>query len=217
VRAEREAHRSEIAADALRECGPETCEALLRGELALGMSEVEVLAATGTTPEAWFVRDAGPATVMTPVSAVDPPRDAVAGLAMVQLRDGRVARYGYRETRGLRVVDSPEDATLEGRAEGLADLLVREGDEYAAAGDFVRALDRYDRADVLTDDPLVAYKIGAALDKQLRPIEALIQYRLFLHRLELEKIEARGAAAGHLAEAIAQARQRVLILEREAR
>jgi hypothetical protein len=64
---------------------------------------------------------------------------------------------------------------------------------------------------------LVEYRIATVLDKQLRPIEALIRYQLFLHQLELEKIRATGEAYGHLASAIAHARERVIVLERQTR
>jgi hypothetical protein len=123
--------------------------------------------------------------------------------------------YSYREPHGLRVVTSAADATTDGRAIAMADALVREGDDYAARGELDAALDRYDRAHVLAgDDPRVTYRIATTLDKQLRPIEALIQYQLFLHQLELEKIDAVGRAYGHLADAIAHARERVIVLER---
>ncbi len=212
-----EAGMAEVRAEALADCEPELCAAVLQGEVRLGMNEVQVLAATGTTESAWHIRRADGAVVLTPRSLERPPRDAVADVSMVRLADGRVSTIGYREAQGMRVVDTPEDATREGRSRALSEMLIREGDDLAAAGDFVAALDRYDRADVLSDDPLLDYKIAAALDKQLRPIEALIQYRLFLHRLELEEIYARGEAAAKLADAIAQARQRVLVLERQAR
>ncbi|NIP80796.1 MAG: hypothetical protein GWM90_16900, partial [Gemmatimonadetes bacterium] len=42
----------------------------------------------------------------------------------------------------------------------------------------------------------------------------LIRYQLFLHQLELERIEAVGDAYAKLADAIAHARERVIILER---
>lgn len=216
-RARSEEGRDEVVAEALADCEPAACEGVLQGEVRLGMTEAQVLAATGTTESAWRIRRAGGATVLTPRSLEGPPRDAVADLTMVRLADGRVSTIGYREAQGMRVVDAPADATREGRARALAEMLTREGDDLAARGDFVGALERYDRADILSDDPLLDYKIATALDKQLRPIEALIQYRLFLHRLELERIHARGEAAARLAEAIAQARQRVLILERESR
>ena len=208
---------AELEAEALRSCTGSVCEAVVRGELAPGMSEVQVFAATGTTEEAWTVRRAGGATVLAPRTLVDPPADVIGPLAVVRLEDGRVHSYGYLEPAGIRVVDGPEDTGIEGRAAGLAEMLIQQGDEYAAAGDLDRALDRYDRADILSEDPLLDYRIASVLDKQLRPIQALIQYRLFLHRLELERIEARGDAAAKLADAIAQARQRVLILERQTR
>lgn len=210
--------RARLEAEALETCAGEVCDALTRGEVALGMSETQVLAATGTTEEAWSVRRRGDASVMTPRWLDRRPRDAAGDLDLVRLRQGRVASYAYREGPGIRLVSEPDAATTEGRAEALGELLLREGDELAAAGRLDLALERYDRAQVLRPaDPLVDYRIATVLDKQLRPIEALIQYRLFLHRLELERIEARGIAAGRLADAIAQARQRVIVLEREGR
>lgn len=210
--------RALLEAEALATCVGDVCEAVTRGEVALGMNEVQVLAATGTTEEAWSTRRSGGATVMTPRWLERPPRDAAGDLALVRIEEDGVASYAYREGPGVRLVSEPDDATTEGRAEALGEMLLREGDELAAAGRLDLALDRYDRAQVLRPaDPLVDYRIATVLDKQLRPIEALIQYRLFLHRLELERIEARGVAAGRLADAIAQARQRVIVLEREGR
>jgi hypothetical protein len=146
------------------------------------------------------------------------PGDAVGNVAMVQLADERVSRYGYEEAQGVRLVNEPFDATTEGRARAVANQRMREGDELAARGDFEGALNRYDRVSILTPgDPMVDYKIAQALDKALRPYDALIQYELFLHRLEIEKIEARGEAAARMAEAIALAQQRIVILERQAR
>lgn len=208
--------RDQLTAQALADCSPEVCEAIVRGELAIGMNETQVLAATGTTDDAWSIRHSGDATVMMPNTSVSLPSDVVGDIAMVQLTYDSVNRYAYREPQGVRVVDSPADATTEGRAEAMAETLVREGDEYAARGDFEAALNRYDRASILTPgDPMVDFKIASALDKALRPYAALIQYQLFLHRLEIEKIEARGEAAARMAEAIALAQQRILILERQ--
>lgn len=209
------ARRDSIAAEALATCEGDLCAALARGEVSVGMTLAHVLAASGSTEESWRVRRSGPATVLLPRSPADPPADGIAPLAIVQLRGGRVVSFGYREPEGVRLVRSPEDATADARAAARAERLVGEGDELAARGRFEAALDRYDRADVIRPgDPLVAYKIATALDKQLRPIEALIQYRLFLHRLELERIEARGEAAAKLADAIARARERIIVLER---
>jgi tetratricopeptide (TPR) repeat protein len=210
--------RDAVAAAALASCAPDVCAAIARGEVVIGMTEAQVLAATRTTEAAWQSRDAGAATVMVPASRATPPRDAVGELALVQLRDGAVAAYSYHEAQGIRLVASCADATTAGRASGLAEMLLREGDDLVARGEFDMALNRYDRAHVLRPgDAEIEYRIATTLDKQLRPIEALIRYQLFLHRLEIEKIQARGEAWGHLASAIAHARERVIILERQTR
>jgi tetratricopeptide (TPR) repeat protein len=207
--------RDDVTATALATCAPAICEAISRGEVMLGMSEPQVLASTRTTELAWSRRAAGGATILVPAAAGSAPRDAVGELAMVQLRDGRVRTYSYHEAQGVRVVADIEDATTDGRARSMAEALLREGDDFAARGDLEHALDRYDRASILTPaDARIDYRIATTLDKQLRPIEALIRYQLFLHRLELEKIDAYGRAYGNLADAIAHARERVVVLER---
>jgi tetratricopeptide (TPR) repeat protein len=212
------AQRDAVAAAALASCAPDICAAITRGEVALGMTESQVLAATRTTEAAWQSRDAGEATVMVPAMRSMAPRDASGQLAMVQLRNGRVAAYSYNEAQGVRLVASAADATTAGRASSLAEMLVREGDDLVARGQFDMALNRYDRAHVLRpDDALVEYRIATVLDKQLRPVEALIRYQLFLHRLEIEKIQATGEAYGYLASAIAHARERVIVLEKQGR
>ena len=214
-RAATEEARAAILADALATCAGSICEAVTRGEVALGMNRVQVLAATGTTESAWQIRDAGSATVFVPTRLDDPPSDAVADVALVQLRDGRVSTYSYREAQGVRVVSSPADATTEGRADALADMLIREGDDYAARGDLDAALDRYDRASVLrSDDPMLDYRIATVLDKALRPVEALIRYQMFLHRLDIERIQAVGEAYANIAAAQVHARERIIVLER---
>jgi tetratricopeptide (TPR) repeat protein len=218
ARSEREAaaQRDAIAAAALASCTGDICAAITRGELAIGMTEAQVLAATRTTEGAWHSRDAGGATVMVPAARALPPKDVVGQLAMVQLQSGRVSAYSYNEAQGVRLVSSAADATTEGRAYALADMLVREGDDYMARGEFNLALNRYDRAHVLRPmDAMTEYRIATTLDKQLRPIEALIRYQLFLHRLEIEKIQAVGEAYGHLASAIAHAKERIIVLERQ--
>ncbi|HKG94991.1 MAG TPA: hypothetical protein VKA84_23950 [Gemmatimonadaceae bacterium] len=210
--------RDSIAAIALARCDRDVCDAIARGELALGMSPAQVMAVTRTTPEAWAVRRAGDATVMVPRSTDDLPRDVLGNVAVVQLADGGVTSYSYRESQGLRVVSSAGDATNAGRARALASALIREGDDFAAAGDFTRALDRFDRASVLVpNDAEVDYRIATSLDKLLRPQEAAIRYRLFLHKLELERIDAVGDANAKLADAIARAQQRIIVLERQGR
>jgi tetratricopeptide (TPR) repeat protein len=207
--------RDSIAAEAMATCVGEVCEAVTRGEVALGMNETQVLAATRTTLDAWTVRRSDGAAVLVPRSLQYAPTDAVGEVAMVQVANGRVSSYSYREPQGIRVVSTPADATTQGRADALADQMIREGDDYVARGEFERALNRYDRAHVLKpDDPMITYRVATSLDKLLRPRQAEIQYRLFLHQLELEKIEAYGDAYAKMAEAIAHARERLIILER---
>lgn len=207
--------RDSIANAAMATCAPAICDAIARGEIALGMNEVQVLAATRTTEGAWRARRSTGSAVLVPVSVYDPPRDVVASVTMVQLRNGQVASYTYRDARGLRVVDSPADATQDARTRAIADALIREGDELAANGDMVGALDRYDRASTLKPrDVMLEYRIASILDRSLRPVEALMRYKRFLHQLELEKIEAHGDAYAKLADAIARARERIIILEK---
>lgn len=104
------------------------------------------------------------------------------------------------------------------RARVFADALVQEGDDYIAAGDRVRALERYDRALVLREhDALLNYKVAQLLDQQLRPVEALMRYQKFLLQLELQRMDAQGTQNAKLAEAIALAQQRVLVLDRRPR
>jgi tetratricopeptide (TPR) repeat protein len=189
-----------------------------RGEVALGMTEAQVMAATRTAPAAWTVRRAAAAATMTPAALSAPPADVVSEVALVQLADGRVRSVSYREPQGLRVVERPEDQTPTGRARATADALIREGDQFAAAGDRAAALDRFDRALVLApNDALLQYRVATLLDLQLRPFEALIRYQRFLQTLELQRIEAVGNANAKLAEAIARAQQRIIVLERQSR
>ena len=56
--------RDSIAAVAFTGCAPTVCAALGRGELALGMTEAQVLAATRTTELAWTVRRSGGVAVL---------------------------------------------------------------------------------------------------------------------------------------------------------
>jgi hypothetical protein len=143
--------------------------------------------------------------------------DNVGEIAMIQLSGRGVHANSYRESTGVRLVESPADASVDGRARARADALVAQGDELVAAGDLEGALARYDQADILTPDPTVDYRIATVLDKSLRPIEARIRYELFLHQLELERIDAQGRAAAHFADAIAHAQQRLIVLERQGR
>src|SRR3981081_2238722 len=56
--------------------------------------------------------------------------------------------------------------------------------------------------------------MGTSIKKLLRQLEAELRYHLFLHQLELQKIEAVGNANAKLADAIVRARQRLIVLER---
>jgi tetratricopeptide (TPR) repeat protein len=118
----------------------------------------------------------------------------------------------------VRLVSSAADATPQGAARARAEALLREGDDLALAGDFDGALNRYDRADVVQpNDPETTLRIARALDKQLRPFEASIRYQLFLHQLEIERIHAYGDAYARYGAAVAEARNRVLVIERDRR
>jgi hypothetical protein len=208
--------RDSIAAAAFASCAPSVCAALGRGEVALGMTEAQVLAATRTTELAWTVRRSGGVAVLAPRDADAAPRDAVAPVALVQLAGGAVASLTYREPQGLRTIASAVDVSSANVARAAA--LTREGDAMAAAGDFTAALERYDRASVVSQaDPELEYKMATALDKLLRPREAELRYRLFLHRLELETISAHGEANAKLAAAVVAARERIVVLEKQSR
>lgn len=203
---------------ALAACSGSTCEALAQGRLAIGMTREQVLTATRSGEEAWELRGAGAVATLAPRDEVRAPGDAVAPIAYVTLENGRVRSWVYREPEGMRLVASPADATDEARNRVRAAALLREGDDFAARGDFVAALDRYDRADVVQPgNPEATLRIARALDKQLRPYEAAIRYRLFLHQLELERIRAYGDAYAHLYSAIAEARDRIIVLDRRGR
>jgi hypothetical protein len=200
---------------ALSSCAPGICEAITRGEVILGMTEAQVLAATRTTGEAWDSRSSGRVTLMTPRAGQRGARDAMGEIAFVSIQDGGVASYTYSAPQDFRTVSTMHDATFAGRAAAQAEALLRQGDEYAAAGDLALALSRYDQADVLNPgNAQTTLRIATTLDKQLRPIEAIMRYQLFIHQLEIEKIQARGEAAARMAEAIAVARERIIVLDR---
>lgn len=207
--------RASDASVAVATCAPSICEAIARGEVMIGMNESQVLASTRTTAEAWDFRPSGSVTLMTARSGSLAPRDAVGEIAYVSLQNGGVSSYTYRETQGFRTVSQPADASLAGRAAAQAEALLREGDSYAAAGRLDLALDRYDRADVIRPGhPETSLRIASTLDKQLRPLEAIMRYQMFIHQMELEKIAAHGEAAARMAEAIALAQQRIIVLDR---
>lgn len=207
-----------IHALAIADCAPELCTAIARGEIALGMNETQVFAATRSAPAAWVVRRTGADAVMVPATRSAPPSDRHGELVMVQLAAGRSAVVSRRGPQGITVASRPQDMTAAGQAKAAADALVREGDDLVAANDLEGALNRYDRASVL--DPQAAdpqFKAARLLDLQLRPQEALMRYQRFLLSLEIELIQAQGDASAKMAEAIALAQQRIVVLEKQVR
>jgi hypothetical protein len=207
--------RDWIMAAAMTGCTPDVCAAVTRGEVALGMNEAQLMAATRTTPAAWSVRHSGSAAVYTSAMQDQAPRDMVAPVALVQVQDGRVASFAYNEPSGMRIVQKTGDATATARAAAAGAALVQQGDEAVVAGNANLALARYDQASVLLpNDPTVQYKIATLLDQQLRPVEALMRYQRFLHQMELERINAVGDAYAKQAEAIAHAKERIVVLEK---
>jgi hypothetical protein len=209
------ASRDSIMAAAMTGCAPDVCAAVTRGEVTLGMTEAQLLAATRTTPAAWSVRRAGDAAVYTSARPEQAPRDMVAPVALVQIQRGEVASIAYAEPNGVRTIAKASDASTEAQARATGAALVREGDQLVAAGQLDEALARYDRASVLLPrDATVEYKIATLLDKQLRPIEARVRYQRFLHQMELERINAVGDAWAKQADAIARARERIIVLEK---
>ena len=208
--------RDSVYAKAVATCRGTICASVVKGEISLGMTLAQAMAATRTAPAAWTIRESGDATVMVPRVLGNSPKDATGEVVMVQFDDDRVNAVSYRETQGIRVVSSPFDTTTDGRATAMADALIREGDQFNAAGDRARALDRYDRALAMKRaDAMLEYKVATMLDLQLRPVEAQIRYKRFLQSLEIEQIRARGDANAQLADAIARAQQRLIILERQ--
>jgi tetratricopeptide (TPR) repeat protein len=225
ARAEGEAERARLADErrrnesaALVACTGTLCDAVARGELALGMTREQVLAVTRSGPGAWETRGDRRTSTLAARDEAHLPADRVAPVAYVLMENGRVRSFAYQEPEGVRLVASPADASQAGRGRARAASLLREGDDFAARGDFRAALDRYDRADLLDpNSPETTLKIARALDKQLRPYEATVRYRLFLHQLELERIRAQGEAYAHLYAAAAEARDRIVVLERRGR
>lgn len=211
-----EGEATRIRAEALTGCAGMGCAAVAGGEVVPGMTEAQVLAATGTTEFAWEARGSGATRVLVGRAVGGSgPADVQSEIAWVSLENGRVRTLVRREPQGLRSVSSPAEATFAARAAAQADALVRQGDDYVVSGDLARALERYDRADVLRpNDAATTLRIAQLLDKQLRPYEASLRYRQFIHQMELERIRVEGEAAAQIAAAIAAARERIIVLER---
>jgi len=193
-------------------------EAVARGEVTIGMNENQVYAATRSTPDAWAVRRASGSSVMVPAHTSAAPKDKLGEMVMVQLEGGAAAVLSRRGPQGILVASRPQDATAAAQGKAAAEALIREGDDLVASNDLAGALNRYDRASVLDPEAAeVQYKAARLLDLQLRPQEALMRYQRFLLSLDIERIKAQGEANAKMAEAIAMAQQRILVLEKQVR
>ena len=207
-----------VYALAIRGCAEGVCDAIGRGEIILGMTPEQVMAASRTGPQAWVQRRFDGFGTMVPASPNTSPYDRVGQVMVVQLDRGAAAVVSRRGPQGIMVVSKPQDETTQARARAQAEARVREGDDLVAANDMAGALNRYDRASVLDpEQPEIEYKAARLLDLQLRPQEALMRYQRFLLSMDLERIRAQGEASALMAEAIALAQQRIVILQREVR
>ncbi len=207
-----------VYAVAIRGCSQGVCDAIGRGEIILGMTPEQVMAASRTGPQAWVLRRFDGFGTMVPASPNASPYDRVGQVMVVQLERGASAVVSRRGPQGIMVVSNPQDETTQARARAQAEALVREGDDLVAANDMAGALNRYDRASVLDpSQPEIEYKAARLLDLQLRPQEALMRYQRFLLSMDLERIKAQGEASARMAEAIALAQQRIVVLQREVR
>lgn len=207
-----------VYALAIRGCVAGVCDAIGRGEIVLGMTPDQVMAASRTGPQAWVLRRFDGYGTMVPASPNASPYDRTGQVMVVQLDRGAAAVLSRRGPQGIMIVSNPQDETTQARARAQAELLVREGDDLVAANDMAAALNRYDRASVLdSDQPEIEYKAARLLDLQLRPQEALMRYQRFLLSMDLERIKAQGEASARMAEAIALAQQRIVVLQREVR
>ncbi len=205
-----------IYAVATAGCNVAVCESVARGEVQIGMNETQVYAATRTTPAAWVVRRSNGDAVMVPSVPSASPSDKVGEFVMVQLDGGRAAVLSRRGPQGIMVASRTQEGSALAQAKEAAAALIREGDDLVASNDLAGALNRYDRASVLDPDaPETQFKAARLLDLQLRPQEALMRYQRFLLSLDIERIKAQGDANAKMAEAIAMAQQRIVILEKQ--
>ena len=191
-------------------------ESIARGEVTIGMNEAQLFAATRTTPSAWVVRRNNGSAVLVPASLSGMPKDKLGEMVMVQMDGGRAAVLSRRGPQGIMVASKAQDASAQAQAKESAGLLIREGDDLVASNDLAGALNRYDRASVLDPEAgEVQYKAARLLDLQLRPQEALMRYQRFLLSMDIERIRAQGDASAKMAEAIAMAQQRIVILQKQ--
>lgn len=207
-----------VNAIAMANCAPAHCEAIARNEIGIGMNEAQVMAATRSSPQAWMVRRVGDFATMVPATPNASPYDKMGQVMMIQMERGGASVISRRGPQGILVSSRPQDATHQAQSRQAAEALVREGDDMVAANDLAGALNRYDRASVLDPElPDIEYKAARLLDLQMRPQEALMRYQRFLLQMDIERIRARGEANAKMAEAIALAQQRIIVLERQGR
>jgi hypothetical protein len=199
-------------------CEPAVCTGIHETQVVLGMTEAQVLAASQTTAGAWNVWRDGTHSVMSPAFENAQPRDGIGALHTVQLENGRVVGVSRQTRTGTLAMRSGADTSAAARLATMAQALIREGDDFVLAGDRALALERYDRALILDgDNAMLNYKVAQLLDQQLRPQEALMRYQKFLLQMDLQRIDALGTQQAKLAEAIALAQQRVIVLDRRSR
>lgn len=205
-----------VYALAVAGCAPSHCEAIARGEIAIGMDPNQIMAASRSAPQAWVIRRVENWGTMVPASRTAKTYDKDGEIMLLQMERGGVSVISRRTPQGIMVVSRPQDASAQAKARAQAELLVREGDDMVASNDLAGALNRYDRASVLDpQQPEIEYKAARLLDLQLRPQEALMRYQRFLLSLDIERIRAQGEASARMAEAIALAQQRIVILEKQ--
>lgn len=218
VRRDMQAQADSVYQVATTSCAPDVCAGIHAAKVVLGMTEAQVLAASRTTNGAWNVWRTGNHSVMSPAFANAYPRDVVGVLNNVQLENGLVVSISRQERTGPYVVTTTSDTSAAARTGALAQALIREGDDYVLAGNRALALERYDRALILeSNNAMLNYKVAELLEQQLRPQEALMRYQKFLLQMDLERINAVGIQHAKLAEAIALAQQRVIVLDRRPR
>jgi len=129
ARAVRQSEHDAVTARAIAGCTPAICDAIGRGEVALGMTSAQVMAATRSAPDAWSVRRTANSVVMTPASLDALPTDAQGQLAIVQFDGDVVSSVSRRDRTGLRVESRAADTTRTARAAAVTNAIVREGDD----------------------------------------------------------------------------------------
>ena len=176
------AEQDQVVGRALSDCTPLLCNAVARGELAVGMTREQVIAATHSGPAAWEERGGGGITTLTPREGTRAPHDGVSEVAFVTLEKAR-AELRLRERRRCAWVERA-DAKRQGAARARRGVRARA--TTGLAGDSTRA-EPYDRATWCRTTNRDHAEHRPRADKQLRPFEASIRYQLLLHQLETRR------------------------------